>query len=98
MGATSFITEAKGKTAREAFFEAIAHAEYTHGHSGYSGTIMEKSEYVMITVPTGFVGGPRGFARHLIDQDDHRISDKWGPAGCIDQGDGSFVFFGFAST
>jgi hypothetical protein len=83
-------------------------ARYESGHGGYSGTIAEKSEYVMITVP-GVKGLPTSAqaAEHvnkLFDDSDPRIDDKWGPAGCIefqpeDKGkERAFVFFGYASS
>lgn len=33
----------------------------------------------------------------LIDMDDPRVRDKWGPAGCIAVGEGEWIFFGWAS-
>lgn len=42
MGADTFYTEATGKTAQEAFQNAIDQARWEHGHGGYSGTIAEK--------------------------------------------------------
>ena len=33
----------------------------------------------------------------LMDADDSRIRDKWGPAGCVDVGNGTYIFFGRAS-
>jgi hypothetical protein len=27
-----------------------------------------------------------------------KVDDKWGPAGCIDMQDGTFLFFGWASS
>lgn len=48
MGASTFITTAKGKTAQEAFRAAREEALHEDGHGGYSGTIAEKSCFVMI--------------------------------------------------
>ena len=99
MGATTFFTREHGRTAREAFERATGAAQYWHGHGGYSGTIAEKENFTEITIPKG--KDPLEFAYNLIDNDDPRISDKWGPAGCIDLGkDGNgrmFLFFGWAS-
>jgi hypothetical protein len=96
MGAESFINTAAGKTAQEAF-DAITHqARYNYGHAGYTGTIAEKHEFVMIDVPEGL--DPVLYAQQLIEDDDGRIDDKWGPAGCIDVGGGTYLFFGWASS
>lgn len=96
MGAQQFMTKAKGKTAKDAFWSAVDDACYEHGHGGYTGTIAEKAEFVMIAVPSG--EKPEEYAWRLIENYDERIDDKWGPAGCIDCGDGTFLFFGSASS
>ena len=96
MGAESFITYARGDTAEEAFRAAVSEAQWDYGHSGYSGTIAEKDGFVMIALPTG--EDPCDFAFALINNDDSRIGDKWGPAGCIDLGKGKYLFFGWASS
>ena len=51
MGADQFSQTGKGKTADEAFRKALDAALYAHGHAGYSGTLAEKDQYVLI-VPT----------------------------------------------
>jgi hypothetical protein len=51
MGAVDFQTHALGKDVGEAFREAVSYARYMHGHGGYSGTIAEKGDYVLITLP-----------------------------------------------
>lgn len=96
MGAESFITKAAGKTAAEAFSAAAEQARWEHGHGGYTGTIAEKHEFVMIDVPQGIA--PRAYINELLNAGDERINNKWGPAGCIDAGDGTFLFFGWASS
>ncbi len=96
MGADSFIHKASGKNAREAFSAAVEDAAYWHGHGGYTGTIAEKSSFVMIDCPDDV--DPEEYAEKLMDEDDHRIDDKWGPAGCIDLGEGQYLFFGWASS
>lgn len=95
MGATTFFTKVKGKTAREAFSIAKEQAYYEHGHSGYTGTIAEKSSFVMIAPPDGI--NPENYADDLMDNDDDRINDKWGPAGCIKLEGNEYLFFGWAS-
>lgn len=96
MGAETFYTTAPGKSANEAFQAAREKAQYDHGHSGYTGSIAEKSSFVVIAVPEG--QKPLEFAEKLIDDGDERIDDKWGPAGCIDLGVGRYLFFGWASS
>lgn len=95
MGASTFEVVARGKTAQEAFNSAVSQAQYESGHGGYTGTIAEKRSFTMIPLPQG--RDPRDFINELIDKADPRIDDKWGPAGCIDLGNGRFCFFGWAS-
>lgn len=95
MGAHSFVTVAKGESAQDAFNQAVSDAQYENGHGGYTGTIAEKSEFRMVTVPHGV--DPLKYAEQSIF--DHPLSrDKWGPAGCVDLGDGRFAFFGTAPS
>lgn len=96
MGSQTFFTSAKGKTAALAFAEARRRAEYDEGHSGYTGTIAEKDEFVMIEVPTG--RDFREFTSELIENRDRRVDNKWGPAGCVKIGDDEYLFFGWASS
>jgi hypothetical protein len=98
------VTTARGKNAQEAFSAAIEQAQYDHGHSGYTGTIAEKSEFVKINRTVDSVAEARDVAYDLMDKEDSRVDDKWGPAGCIYVGrDGAsglktYVFFGWASS
>lgn len=96
MGANTFFTTASGKTAYHAFRAACDDARHESGHGGYTGTIAEKTEFCMITCPPG--KEPAAYARELMDNDDPRIDDTWGPAGCIGLGGGKFLFFGWASS
>jgi hypothetical protein len=96
MGAMTFWHKARGKTALEAFRSAVEEAEYDYGHSGYTGTIAEKNEFTLIPVPSNM--DPEEYAQELMDLDDERISDKWGPAGCVDLGKDQYLFFGWASS
>lgn len=96
MGSEVFYHTAAGKNAKEAFNNAKEEASYQHGHGGYTGTIAEKLEYVMIECPEGV--HPAEYADKLIEEDDSRIDDKWGPAGCIKIKDGYYLFFGWASS
>lgn len=96
MGAETFATRGKGKTARAAFDAARDQALYDHGHAGYSGTLAEKHSFVVIPVPEG--ADPVLFAQQLIDDGDERINNKWGPAGCVALGNDEYLFFGWASS
>ena len=102
MGANEFIKVSSGKEAQQAFNEAVRQAEYDHGHSGYTGTIAEKDSFVEIPLPKkgkkNLEERAVAYAEKLIQEDDDRISDKWGPAGCIKVGRGKYVFFGWASS
>jgi hypothetical protein len=108
MGAETFTTMGKGATAQEAFRSASEQARYDYGHAGYTGTLAEKGDFVLIPVPSGIVDETaerkevrRFYVRYadsLIESGDPRIDDKWGPAGCIDMGEGEFLFFGWASS
>lgn len=83
MGATTFETYWLGTSPQEAFNEAVQQAQYESGHDGYTGTIAEKNDFVMIKVPTDWHKGYEAYVDHLINESDPRIEDKWGPAGCI---------------
>jgi hypothetical protein len=94
MGACTFSTVAKGKTAKEAFASAVEQARYDHGHAGYTGTIAEKRSFVVLAVPKG--QDPVEYA--LSDAALALVDDKWGPAGCVALGNGEWMFFGWASS
>ena len=96
MGATEFSVREKGKTAAAAFARAVEKAEYDCGHGGYTGTIAEKPSFRMIEVPDHTTA--REHVDDCFNDDGHWIQDKWGDAGCIDIKDGSYVFFGWASS
>lgn len=51
MGASLFESHGLGKDAKAAFSAAVANAQYEYGHGGYSGTIAEKHEFVLFTLP-----------------------------------------------
>lgn len=102
MGACTFAVVEKGKSAQDAFDRATAGARYEYGHGGYTGTIAEKDEFVMIKPDQDTTNWLNvdfsNFADKLIEHEDPRIDDKWGPAGCIDMGGGKYLFFGWASS
>lgn len=83
MGASTFEDYGYGKTPEQAFNSAVADSQYENGHGGYTGTLAEKHSFVVIPVPDEWKGNEEKYAYHLIDENDPRIDDKWGPAGCI---------------
>lgn len=101
MGACVFEHWGFGKTAKEAFKQAHDEACYDYGHAGYTGTLAEKDSFIVIEMPNGLDKDDNDvveeFARKLIDDDDERVDDKWGDAGCIKGKDDSYLFFGWAS-
>jgi hypothetical protein len=94
MGSIDFCTRVKNRSAKRAFNEAVKNAKHNYGHGGYTGTIAEKSDFVIIKVPADTT--VRDYINKLFDDDDSPIADKWGPAGAIQDGD-EWVFFGWAS-
>src|SRR4051812_2169639 len=77
----------------QAFSRAVAQAGWDHGHSGYTGSLAEKGEVVLIPVSPGPGLPPTNNgvdyktalaeADRLIQEGDERVDDKWGPAGAI---------------
>jgi hypothetical protein len=96
MGAERFFEIVEERNASLAFTKAVKQAQYDNGHSGYTGSIAEKNDFIMIDLPEGKKVGE--FAEELVDNCDERIEDKWGPAGCIRIKDGKYLFFGYASS
>ena len=91
MGSCHFAVRQTGKTAAEAFTTARDRAVGENGYGGYTGTIAEKYGFEMVKVPEGKT--PKQTYFSVRDEWD----DKEGPAGCIDMGDGSYIFFGEAA-
>lgn len=83
MGGTTFSTSAKGALINDAFRRARDEAQFESGHGGYTGTLAEKHDYVVIQHQPLPRKAAEALATQLIDQDDDRIRDKWGPAGAI---------------
>lgn len=99
MGATTFGVTVPGKSAMDAFRAAKNQARSylePEDDDGYTGTILEKESFTMIKPPKGV--DPYKYAQKLIEDDDPRIQEKWGPAGCIEVEPGTFYFFGWASS
>ena len=107
MGSYAFFTKAKGENAEKAFAAANSDARWESGNGGYTGTITEKHDFIMIELPKGYKEAHQTtskwdmaeleYAEHLITEGDPRIDDKWGPAGCIKITEGEYLFFGWAS-
>lgn len=90
--------------AKDVFDELVKQAGWDFGHAGYTGTIAEKDDYIMITppVPLPNVDAVLEWALACTDPTsehyDPRVADKWGPAGCIKVVNDGFLFFGWASS
>lgn len=101
MGASDFTSFGSGEDARKAFAGCVEQAQYDYGHAGYTGSIAEKASFVVLDDNPQPLETAQAIADRLFDDDDRRISDKWGPAGALrvkdDQNDG-WLFFGFASS
>jgi hypothetical protein len=108
VGASTFETYGDGTDVHAAFHDAVEQAGWEHGHGGYTGTIAEKTDYVIITrEPMSYDDASR-LASDLIHGDDPRVADKWGPAGALpvrqptspagQQDPDGWLFFGFASS
>lgn len=91
MGAETFVTTSLEPDPNRAFHELVEEAAYEYGHGGYTGTIAEKSEYVIIQRQVISQRGAEALADQLIQDADPRIDDKWGPAGAIPFGDSDDV-------
>lgn len=102
MGADVFYEVYPGKNANEAFASAVHDAKYDHGHAGYTGSIAEKDDFVMVSKQVfDSRSDAADYANKLIEEGDPRIDDKWGPAGCVSfkQNDKiMYMFFGWASS
>lgn len=97
MGASEFAVTAGGKDVDRAFDNAVRQAQYDYGHSGYTGSIAEKDSYVLVSEVPLDLDDARKLAGSLMDNEDPRIDDKWGPAGAIAIIGGGWLFFGWAS-
>lgn len=95
MSAMTFEQYQEGADIRVAFREAVGLAAYEHGHSGYTGSLAEKSEWVVTW------HDPVPLDEAPVDFDDPRVADKWGPAGAIrirDEEHDGWLFYGRASS
>jgi hypothetical protein len=83
MGAATFENLGIGVDAKEVFKRLHEEVGYESGHGGYSGTLVEKGSFVIITHTPLPQREAEALAQRLIDEGDQRIDDKWGPAGAI---------------
>lgn len=66
-----------------AFREAAERAAYENGHGGYTGSLAEKRSYTVIDKLPRSRSDAQAYASALIDANDERVNDKWGPAGAL---------------
>jgi hypothetical protein len=93
MGAQSFIISGHlyGRTIEQCFDDARG----DRSERGYTGTIAEKDTFVMM--PPIESKTLEASAWQYIDDEDPRINEKYGPAGCVQDGQW-YCFFGWASA
>lgn len=101
MGAQQFEEYEAGEDVGEAFSKATDHARFMYGHGGYSGTLAEKFEYVMLSSVPRTMAEAEAFMR--TPEAEVATDDKWGPAGAIRVVDperklNGWLFFGWASS
>lgn len=96
MGASSFITVANGPTAQAAFATAVSDARCAHRATSYTGSVAEKRSFILLPTPDDI--DPSEYAARLLESDDPRVCNKWGPAACLRVGPGTFLFFGWSPT
>lgn len=97
MGAMQFECTGVGKNAQEAFNNAVKEAQYEYGHGGYTGTIAEKHDFKVIPCKRDKEAIVEKMNK-CMDNINHFVNDKWGPSGCIQVSDDTWVFFGTASS
>jgi hypothetical protein len=108
VGASTFQTYRDGTDVHAAFRDAVEQAGWEHGRGGYTGTIAEKTEFVIITRESMNYDDASRLAGDLLHGDDPRVADTWGPAGAIpvrqatspvgQHDPDGWLFFGWASS
>lgn len=100
MGALDFYTIATGTDLQRAFNAARDHAEWEHG-TGFTGTVAEKEEVMLLDEPKRSEQEAVVRAKELLNGEDPRVSTKYGPAGALpittDDGADGWLLFGVAS-
>lgn len=101
MGALDFYTTAIGTDVQTAFNAAREQAAWEYGACGFTGTIAEKDELMLIDEAKRSEQDAVGRAKELLDGEDPRVSTKYGPAGALriatDDGADGWLFFGVAA-
>jgi hypothetical protein len=97
MGAEQFGAFYEGDDLAKVHQDAVAKAQYDHGHSGYSGTLAEKPEVVLRTEKVfEFPEDAQAFADADLRKNPH---DKWGPAWAVKVSiPKGFYIYGYASS
>ncbi|WP_327258217.1 hypothetical protein [Streptomyces sp. NBC_01244] len=102
MGAHDFEQVISGATLPEAFRDAVEQAQHEYGPNPYSGTVGMKDEVLLIEEGSRTEGEAQARAHELIEADDERISDKWGPAGALPlhpiDGQPAWLLFGWVAS
>ncbi|GAA2471110.1 hypothetical protein [Winogradskya humida] len=83
MGAATFAVYGTGSDPEAVFWRLVDQALIENGHGGYTGTIAEKTEYIVLTDQALPYPDATATARALINDHDPRINDSRGPAGAI---------------
>lgn len=83
MGSTTFIVQAQGRTAKEAFLNAIDDARHEYGHGMYTGSIAEKESMGMLEIDPPKEGVNFDEYADKLTSVDTRFNDKFKPAGCF---------------
>lgn len=97
MGGDSFTEKVKGcDTAEEAFNAAVTAAKYEYGNRGYTGSIAEKETFVMFDYNPGPMTD-NDFADWLLHNKEE-LHPYDSPAGCFENDNGAFHFFGVARS
>jgi hypothetical protein len=105
MGSRAFSILSIGSTPDEAFHLAKAKALECHPSAGYTGSIAEKSSFILFQSAESMGMSLSRWIESIIENHDS-VKDEWGDAGCIDLGaytngrsfsDNKYIFFGVAS-
>lgn len=83
MGAYDFQNIVTGSDPQQAFDEVVSDKRFEKGHGGYTGSIGEKDSFTIVATEPMSLDDAEQLANRLMNEDDPRISDKWGPAGAI---------------
>ena len=86
-----------GKHIAEVFDDCVSDAAYDYGHAGYTGTIAEKSGFILVDEVAETWEEAEDMADTLTEEKGYG-EDKWGPAAALHVRDQGWLFFGYAST